>query len=82
MTRTNPAVAPKIHTVLYRVLFHHFERFLTEYDRRIERECRTDSFSSFLTTARGRDILPFVMRRGDFELGAGPFQPDQKSNFL
>jgi len=25
-------------TVLYRVLFHHFERFLTEYEGRFERE--------------------------------------------
>jgi ribosomal protein S27E len=26
-------------TVLYRVLFHHFERFLTEYEGRFEKEC-------------------------------------------
>ena len=26
-------------TVLYRVLFHHFERFLVEYERRFEKEC-------------------------------------------
>ena len=25
-------------TVLYRVLFHHFERFLAEYEDRFERE--------------------------------------------
>ena len=25
-------------TVLYRVLFHHFDRFLTEYESRFERE--------------------------------------------
>jgi hypothetical protein len=25
-------------TVLYRVLFHHFDRFLTEYEARFERE--------------------------------------------
>ncbi len=25
-------------TVLYRVVFHHFERFLTEYERRFEKE--------------------------------------------
>ena len=25
-------------TVLYRVLFHHFERFLAEYERRFEKE--------------------------------------------
>jgi hypothetical protein len=25
-------------TVLYRVFFHHFERFLTEYESRFERE--------------------------------------------
>jgi len=25
-------------TVLYRVLFHHFDRFLAEYERRFERE--------------------------------------------
>ena len=25
-------------TVLYRVLFHHFERFLAEYETRFERE--------------------------------------------
>jgi hypothetical protein len=26
-------------TVLYRVLFHHFGRFLTEYEGRFEKEC-------------------------------------------
>jgi hypothetical protein len=26
-------------TVLYRVLFHHFERFLGEYESRFEKEC-------------------------------------------
>ena len=25
-------------TVLYRVLFHHFDRFLSEYESRLERE--------------------------------------------
>ena len=27
-------------TALYRVLFHHFDRFLTEYESRFEREYR------------------------------------------
>jgi len=27
-------------TVLYRVLFHHFERFVAEYEARFEREYR------------------------------------------
>jgi len=35
-------------TVLYRVLFHHFDRFLTEYEARFERESIV-----FLAGARG-----------------------------
>ncbi len=34
----------------------------------------------FLTPARGWDTLLFVMAGGDFELEAGPFQPEHKSN--
>jgi len=30
-------------TVFYRVLFHHFERFLAEYESRFEREYRLRS---------------------------------------
>jgi hypothetical protein len=45
-------------TVLYRVLFHHFERFLTEYEIRFEREhgfFRFHPHLHFLVTEGGVD---------------------------
>ena len=45
-------------TVLYRVLFHHFDRFLTEYEARFEREYGFFRFHPrlhFLATEGGVD---------------------------
>jgi hypothetical protein len=60
-------------TVLYRVLFHHFDRFLTEHESRFERE-----YGFF------RPIVKEVVERyldcGNPRCGFGPIRgPDQSS---
>jgi hypothetical protein len=43
-------------TVLYRVLFHHFERFVAEYESRFEREY--GYFRPIVKGGRGKDADP------------------------
>ena len=43
-------------TVLYRVLFHHFDRFLTEHEARFEREYRLCSTHCFYEYGQGRRL--------------------------
>jgi hypothetical protein len=67
-------------TVLYRVLSHHFDRFLTEYESRFERESAIlgpmrkgfshnsaprHRFLAILTSPRGRRYDSIVIRSGD-----------------
>jgi hypothetical protein len=58
-------------TVLYRVLFHHFDRFLTEYESRFEREygcllgdlcrCALRSLSCYFEAVTGSALTPGVI---------------------
>jgi hypothetical protein len=50
-------------TVLYRVLFHHFDRFLTEYESRFEREYRLCSTHCFYEYGFFRPIVKEVVER-------------------
>ena len=67
-------------TVLYRVLFHHFDRFLTEYESRFEREsiiriCFSGSVFAFFVvidqSPSGRKYISGVVKLGDSSVGAG-----------
>jgi hypothetical protein len=68
-------------TVLYRVLFHHFDRFLTEYESRFEREygffrpvVEADPPAGFFPDPPVEKYLPdrFPVHRAAFDFARGP----------
>ena len=64
-------------TVLYRVLFHHFDRFLTEYETRLEREY------GFFRPLLSRERLFFLEKEGKVGYRWGRDTADQETmNYL